>query len=460
MAPKSNFPRIVLVKSFNPDCMEQLKTQLGKYTHIQSFNGVLLDGLDISTVTSIIQASSHLPKVQLVVRYIHPIRTMTSTIGLTAGISTIPTPNTPIDRFSLVKVDEQKETLPIQLMILGNILKQCRALFKHLSTPMPLEGGANQSTSKYTRTYSSSVASTPIPTGGSYLRVPTAKSETSGSGCDSYDGSDFSTDYNALCLTDNYVCRAFMPPDLFNNITSSGSSSVSGTTAVSIFPSSAGQLPNSDKQYIVTMFTQEMDRKLVHLFLRQSGIYIVTISLSAMIDDPQIQFENLSFWIRLVQSYLEPNGIKRIIIVVVKEKDTPEKGAACLENLREAIREFDYQNLYTNRNSPIVLFDMEKVRASLSTLCCAISRCMELMMSRAFHMDKLFFKNIFQPFTYLKEVLCDISRSPEITISADSMVSMLSTYKNTDPNCFDMLAAFSTASISLKHDCKLVDVVL
>ena len=455
MAPKSHYPRVVLVKSFHSDCMEQLKSHLGKYTHIQSFNGVLLDGLDITTVTSIIQASSHPSKIQLVVRYIHPIQTVTDSEGLASRVPNIATPISPADRIHSLKVDQLKETLPIQLMVLGNILKLCKDLFKHLSTPPPLDG-ASRFTGKLRKTNSGNVVPSPIQRETSLLCVPqAAKSDVSGSCCDSFDGSDFSTDYMALSQSDKYVKRAFMPPDLFNNLpSSSSSSSVSGVS----FPMSPVQ-PCSDKQYIVTMFTPEMDRKLVHLFLRQSGIYIVTVSLSAMIDDPQIQFENLSFWIRLVQGYVEPNGIKRIIIVVMK--DTPEKEHVCLENLGKAIQELDYQNLYKNHGSPIVLFDLEKVRDSLDTLCHAISHCMELMMSRAFHMDKAFFKNVFQPFKFLNEVLCTISCSKEITMSADSMLFMLSTFKNTDLNYFDMLAAFSTASISLTQHCKLLrDIIM
>lgn len=82
MAQKSAYPRVVLIKSFHQDCSEQLKMQLGRYTHIQSYNGVLLDGLNINDVSAIIQSSAHLSKIQLVVRYIHPIPVQSSTKGL------------------------------------------------------------------------------------------------------------------------------------------------------------------------------------------------------------------------------------------------------------------------------------------------------------------------------------------------------------------------------------------
>lgn len=440
MAQKSHYPRIVVVKSFNPDCLDQLKTQIGKYTHIQSYNGVLLDGLDISTVSSIIQAS-HLNKIQLVVRYIHPITNLTNTDGLTTGITTLTTPSTPAER-----MDQPKETLPIQLTILGNVLTQRKELFRHLSTPFD-SGSSVQFTMNR-----SSIDSTPTKGSETYLRVPsqTAKSETSGSGCDSYESSDFSNDYAALSWSDKYVHRAFVPPELFSN------SSSTTTTSNLTSPVTPARASNSDKQYIITMFTHEMDRRFVHLFLRQSGIYIVTVSLSAMIDDPQIQFENLLYWIRLVQGYVEPYGIKRIIIVGMK--DTPlntDKELTCLDNLRGAILEAEYHNVYKNHGSPIVLFDPDKVRSSLNVLCQAISRCMELMMSRAWYMDRPFFKNVFQPFTSLNRVLCNLVFSKDITMSADSMLSIS---KNTDPNYFDVLASFSTAAISLMQNCKyLVD---
>ena len=447
MAQKSPYPRIVLMKSFNSDCNAQLKTQLGKYTHIQSFNGILLDGLNIDTATTIIQKSSHLSKIQLVVRYIHPIKSDTLSGGLAGGL----------EKFNVVTpifspVTRELMTLPIPLMILGDSPRLYRELFRNLSKPLDDSRCMSRPVSSDSGRLQNH-ASTPTPPEPSRLQIPYAKSDTSGSGCDSYDEVDFSNDYSALSQSDKYVSRALVPHNLFCKC-NNGSSGGSAVTTLSL-PFPAAAVPPSYQQYIVSMFTQGMDRRLVHLFLRQSGIYIITVSLKYMIEDPQIQFENLSYWIRLVQGCVEPRGIKRIIIVVMK--DILKENVACMDNLKHAIREADYENLYEHHGSPIILFDRDMVRSSLDNLCCAISRCMELMMMRAWYMNKTFFKMVFEPFAALNMVLCHLSSSPAITMSSDAVLSI---YKNTHSHYFENLAAFSNAAISLTQNRKLSEAIL
>jgi len=459
MAQKCMYPRVVLIKSFNPDCSDALKRVLGRYTHIQSYNGVLLDGLHINDVSSIIQSSAHLKKIQLVVRYIHPIITATSTKGLGDGLTG--TPITPA-----LEPLETQESLPVHLMILGDVLKQCKELFRHLSTP-PTDVCYGPS---YTSSPSSCV-STATPTNSTpskssepfSLRVPnqTSQSEGSGSGCESYTSSEFH-DYLGLARSDHYVQRDFVPSFLFNSFASiggggggGGANSTSLGSSLSSPCTVPARPPNADKQYIVSMFTREMDRRCVHLFLRQCAVYIITFSVSAMFDDPQIQFENLLYWIRLVQGYVPPNGIKRIVVVGMKDVslNTVEE-LQSLEHLKAAIRDADFQNLLTTKqNSPIILFDPNELYQSLRDLTEAITRCMELMVSRAWHMDKPFYSSVFQPFSFLNQVLCYLSDSEHITMSADNM---LTAYKNSDPNFFDTLAAYSTASISLTQNCEFV----
>lgn len=72
MSPGSAFPRVTLIKTLNDDCLPGLQGRVGKYTHIQSINGHLLDGLYINDVTAIFKAEAKKNHLQLVVRYIHP----------------------------------------------------------------------------------------------------------------------------------------------------------------------------------------------------------------------------------------------------------------------------------------------------------------------------------------------------------------------------------------------------
>lgn len=122
MSPDSEFPRIVLIKSFGSECAEDVKMKLGKYTHIQSYNGVFLDGMDIKDVTNIFQ-SMRSPMAYLTVRYIHPVKSATPAQDPT--VRTTPTLSKP----AAPRLDPLREELPIPLYILGDIHSHCKKLF-------------------------------------------------------------------------------------------------------------------------------------------------------------------------------------------------------------------------------------------------------------------------------------------------------------------------------------------
>ena len=124
MSPDSEFPRIVLIKSFSNECVDDVKNKLGKYTHIQSYNGVFLDGMDIKAVTSIFQSMTS-PIAYLTVRYIHPIQSATPPHE--RGQST------PICKPTAPRLDTRREELPIPLYILGDIYSHNKKLFDLLS---------------------------------------------------------------------------------------------------------------------------------------------------------------------------------------------------------------------------------------------------------------------------------------------------------------------------------------
>ena len=123
MSPESEFPRIVLIKSFSNECIEEVRLKLGQYTHIQSYNGVFLDGMDINDVTAIFQ-SMRSPIAYLTIRYIHPSQSATPTRHRAV---------TPICRPEAPRLDPLVgEELPIPLYILGDIHSHCKKLFELL----------------------------------------------------------------------------------------------------------------------------------------------------------------------------------------------------------------------------------------------------------------------------------------------------------------------------------------
>ena len=116
MSPDSEFPRIVLLN----DCVEDVRAMLGIYTHIQSYNGIFLDGMDINEVTSIFQ-SMRSPIAYLMIRYLCPIQ------GATPAQQRMVTP---IYKPEAPRLDPTSgEELPIPLYILGDNYRLCKMLF-------------------------------------------------------------------------------------------------------------------------------------------------------------------------------------------------------------------------------------------------------------------------------------------------------------------------------------------
>lgn len=458
MANKSLFPRIVLVKSLSDDCVPALTECIGKYTHIQSFNGILLDGLSIADATAIFQSAINMPSVQLVVRYVHPIKMPPGvTPGLIGGLmTTMSTPVSPIaEKLLADRIDPKCETLPIPLMILGDIHISCRELFKRLSgslddsvsllsatdndfdSQVSARSGSNSNTLEHSTLVASGGA------GATTLRVPRpTRSETSASSCEV---SDVGPTDSSHFQSDKYVRRLSVSRGLFNNC---GLSSPSATPVrIAGNPPYFRQItyPSVDKRYVLNMFTQEMDRKFVHLFLRQSGIYLVVVSLEDVVADPIIQFENLSFWLRLVQTYVSPPGIKRVIIVGMTDGQmNGEEEQECLANLEGAIKEAEFPHVFFKDNTSVIHFNRSTPKVSVDHLCSAIGKCMDAVMQRAFHFNKEFYDHVFQPFTGLTNILLQMNRSLETVVSADNLLSI---YKYCDDNYFNTLAAHSAALV-------------
>lgn len=476
MAEKSHFPRVVLVKSLSDDCVPALRDCVGKYTHIQSFNGNLLDGLSISDVTSIIQSSLNMSSIQLMVRYVHPVSSKTYSTGLTGGAEVMKTPISPIPEKQPANRISTQETLPIPLMILGDIHVRCKELFNYLSGSEMVKvlNSDEEESSQVSARSGSNVGGgggggegTTLVSATNSLLVPSrsmshpARSETSFSSYDSRESSDVVGGAGGgasgggggsfpLFQSDKYVRRLSISHSLFtsSNVSSPSTTPIrTAATANQPHPSYFRQHTQVtvEKRYILNMFTQEMDRKFVHLYLRQSGVYLVVVSVEDLVEDPVIQFENLSFWLRLVQTYVGPSGIKRVMVVGMSDGHMDgEREKECLANLEGAIREAEFQHMFVRGSMSVIPFDRSRPRASLEHLCKCIGKCMEALTSRAWHMHRNFYENVFQPFSGLTEVLHSLSRSREMLMSADSILSL---YKFADSNFFDTLAAYSSGLI-------------
>lgn len=391
---------------------------------------------------------------------------------MTGNTTTLTTPITPaLERLPAKRMDPFTEALPIPLMILGDITTQCRELYKYLSasdknlyvraTDSELE---SQASTEVPMAATSSLATPEFKHSTSYssnsLLVPRpSKSDTSCSSHDSREDSDVggSGEWSELYQSSSYVRRTSVSQSLFN---SSNNLPPSPTTTPVRQPvlttlhstsSSTTTGPPINKRYVLGMFTQEMDRKFIHVFLRQSGVYLVVVGLRELIDDPAIQFENLSFWLRLLQIYVGPSdGIKRVIIVGMTDSPvTSEKGLHCLKNLEGALADSNFQHLFSTDKDgtpSVVIFNRQDIKASLNHLSRCIVKCTDLMIKRVQYIHPNLHESVFQPFSGLSKVLMEVNRhSNEVLMSADSLLSL---YEFADPNYFETLAAYSPACIS------------
>ena len=413
---------------------------MGKYTHIQSINGNLLDGLNISEVTSTIQSSLNVSSIQLMVRYVHPVHSKT------VGADVMKTSISP-----KLLPEKCQETLPIPLMILGDIHVRCKELFNYLSGSGQLENSNEEESQVSTRSGSNAEEGTTLVTCFNVPFCSSSASSTPKSGSSGYESRESSPDLVTSRDRTAAGGRARDPP-LFQSDKYVQRLSVSHSLAPLTMPIRiASQIHIHYIHYILNMFTHEIDRKFVHLYLRQSGVYLVVVSLEDLVEDPVIQFENLLFWLRLVQTYVGPNGIKRVMVVGMSDGHMDgEREKECRTNLEGALREAEFQHMYVRGVISVMPFDRSRPKMSLEYLCKCIRKCMEDMISRAWHMDWNFYNNVFWPFNGLTKVLQSLSYSQEMLMPADSILSL---YKYTCSNFFDTLAAYSPGLIDARCKC-------
>ena len=402
MAPKSHFPRIITVKSLADDCPPGLKKCVGRYTHIQSFDGVLLDGLDISEVVEIVKTAFKDSHVQLMVRYVHSVHSYSADQGLLAPVH-----------------DKLDTTVPIPLFILGDFHVLCKELFEHLRVTEKEQAKPMSAAIAYTKSnLSSDDESSVAAFAPSLATAHTGYTYDSGYGSSCYGSS-------AANSSNKYITRALMK-----------SSKLSSPTTLS--PTS--QLSTStttDKCFVLNMFTPEVCKSLAHLFLRESGIYLIAISLKDMMENPVLQFENLLFWLRLVERFIRPEDLQRVIFVGMSDgpvKSLKEK--ECVKKLEGAIQEAGFKQVYSEDGSFVVTFDRSQPDFSLDHLWQSISRCI------------ISCEKVFLPFE--GQLLSKIEKIQALKVLMP-LETLLSTVKSTSADIdpvIETLAAYSSALIS------------
>ncbi len=215
--------------------------------------------------------------------------------------------------------------------------------------------------------------------------------------------------------------------------------------------------PTGKKRYILQLPQKNLNRHFTHIFFRRSGIFLITVGLVEMMGDPLIQFENLCYWLRQVQTYISPENVKRIIIVGVHDTLPGDlahlnKIDSFIRKLNQAIRENEFKQIMEISHERTILpFNLSDPEESIKDLCKCINKCMDMMIERAWCYEKEFFMSTFQPFTQLGSVLSKVALISSIVASSQDLEGC---YNFEDKNYKKTLANYSQSCINPKGECK------
>ena len=471
MSHDSMFSRIVLIKSFNEDCLPELQNKLGKYTHIQFVNGVFLDGLPIDRVTEIFRTLPH-HRIQLLVRYIHPRQRRL--------LQALPNRSSTYSATKAVQVrrgSDALEVIPMPLYILGDNYSLQKDLFCRLkneespSSSIALPSPGARSDSSTTPLMFMSPMAAPSRSlsgamGGGDHGYTRQKSEpvaiSSSDNLSSLDvvkrGVTQIKNKSAgnmflppeFIETDEFIERAAVPQNRFkvdSNFLPDFDRTDEETLSPSLHPPTVKRYGSThpdigSPQYILHVLRQSVDRNLAHLFLKPNGIYLIAIGLEDIVADPLIQYENLFFWLRLIHSHVKPADIRRIIVVGMYTKSELQVEESriiqCVQHLNTAIRETMRQNynLPVKEGGYVFICNLDAPN-DLLYLCACIRMCVEVFIDQAWYFQREFFNSVFMPFESYKNVCSDVIRqSKNKVVLRRSKVERLYQQKTEIPSNF------------------------
>ena len=465
MANESEFRRIVLIKGFNHGCVRELQDKLGKYTHVQSVSGIFLDGLTIERVTEVFRSLKE-SRIQLLVRYIHPKRQR----EFPTRVYTRPT-KTP----KRVSIDFTSELLPIPLFVLGDSFTLRKELFKLLKmddVAIGLEAGALAGTPH-------SVTSPGVPThphllNGGVTSHPTEKDNITpienvervlaakrGAG----------PPLKELAESDDCIERAEISMSKFEiDPTSLPDFDIKDEPRTPMRPPPEFKRQVStrpliaDKQYVLHMLKQNVDRRFAHLFFKSSGLYLIAVGLDDFVADPLIQYDNLFYWLRLIHTHVQPEEIKRVIVIgMYKKKEVQEQEdliLQCVQHLNVAIRDHMKQNyvIPMKEKGFVFMFDLNNPVTESQYLCACIKSLTEVFVDQAWYFKQPFFETVFTPFEGLRKVCISLAATAKhrVVLSAKD-VKKLYAPKDVPDKYFQTLAAYSSACISTTQICEFLD---
>lgn len=453
-----------MIKGFNDQCVKELPEKLGKYTHIQAVNGIFLDGLPIEKVTEIFRNLPH-PRIQLLVRYIHPTRRQDATpLDQFPDRHSMYNPQKPGKRPSRASIDATAEPLPIPLFILGDNFMMRNKLFQLLQADDLQSPGSNASP-KILSPHSPTPADLTSPNSSSQNpivsppSIPEDDVPTPLRPVPTYKGSKRHKQ-DSLANSDEYILRARAPDGKFEidakdlpDLSVDGKD-IDPETPVRPPRNLPRQVshhpPIAQREYILHMFTQKVDRQFAHLFLKPSGIYLVVIALDDIVSDPLIQYENLFNWLRLIHTHVRPDEIRRVIIVGMYQKSQVHcDSLKCVQHLNTALRDQTKQTLVIplKEKGYVFTFNLDQAQTEIQYLCTCIRSCMDVFIDRSWYFEKQFFDYVFTPFNGFRNV-CSKLMVKRGMIESSQRIAKLCDAEQLPEHYFETLAAYAPAFIS------------
>ena len=423
-----------------------IESKIGKFGHIQSINGELLDGLDIDKATQFFRDSQH-TYVQLVVRFIHPVR----------PAETTPTHNGP--RPTTLNVGKAEETssapvatepMPLPLFIFGDNNTVCRNLASFLSAPEQ-ELSSTFATNLATP---SSVSSTTC-----LVSMNSPRGSEDGDRLPTLGAKEGVTQWpfgSDECMDRQEASHSYFEGQ------GEGALDAGDGTAPRQQPTSV-----SGFRFVVqTLKDASSKRSFAHLFMRPVGLYLVALDLEDVAFNPLIQYENMLYWLSLIHMYVRPSTLERVFIVGMCKRSELEEGAEhkigpCLELFNRALEKSSYLSQiyhFTDSSSRekktfVFEFDQDKPQSSTKQLCGHISDCLRILTQRAPNFEAEFSKVMFHPSPHFHPVCTKLMSTAKPRSFVPDLSTIINSYPHPDrAHLVHTLAAY--APIWIDDDCK------
>ena len=213
----------------------------------------------------------------------------------------------------------------------------------------------------------------------------------------------------------------------------------------------------ASRHYVPQMFNSGFERRFAHIYLRTAGLYLVTGSLKDLADDPLIQFENLSFWLRLIQQGTVGEEKRTIIVGMYDSRDKEDlpQITTYTDILSAALHESDlhkqlfdlnqYKRPASGNHSYVFKFDVAHPVDSCYKLYSRLEQCMDLFAEKTFRFYPECFERVFKAFDGLNVALRELAYMEKIVASSEDLKTLC---KQKTGYALGTLKAYSPALIN------------